>query len=74
MIHVIYLKSYPKGAWLLFSSTQSAETANHEMEAALTKAKAEGHEKPEAVIQTFETSFYVPQILNNVRKQNSLLN
>jgi len=74
MTHVIYLKSHRKGAWLLFSSTSSAETASSEIEEALKQARKEGHENPEAIIQTFDNSFYIPHILTNVKKQNTMLN
>lgn len=74
MIHGIYVRSRPKAKWMLFSTTASSEVAVKEVDEALKAAKDKGHENPEAAIKTFETSFFIPQTLPEIKEQGVVYN
>lgn len=74
MIHGIYLKSRPKSKWQLVSITASPESANHDMDEALKQAKDEGNEEAEVKVQTFESSFWIPHYLNEVKETKPQFN
>jgi hypothetical protein len=74
MIHGIYLKSRPKSKWQLVSVAISAEAANADIEDAIKQAKAEGNDEAQAVAQVFESSFWIPHYLNEVKEQKPLYN
>jgi hypothetical protein len=67
MIHGIYLKSKPKNKWHLVSQTISAEMANMEVEAFKKQAIEEGNEQAEVAIQVFDSAFFIPQFLNELK-------
>lgn len=67
MIHGIYLKSKPKNKWHLVSQTISAEMANMEVEAFKKQAIEEGNEQAEVAIQIFDSAFFIPQFLNELK-------
>lgn len=74
MIHGIYLRNRPKGVWHLVTTTASPESAEHDMNLALKQAKADGNETAEAVIQTFESVFWVPVYLYSVKESKPMFN
>jgi len=74
MIHGIYLKSRPKGKWHLMSTTDSPEAAAHGIDELLKQAKLEGNDNAEAAYRVFETSFHIPELLNEIKPQKSMLN
>jgi hypothetical protein len=74
MIHGIYLKTRPKNKWQLVTVAISAEIANQETEDALKQAKAEGNDLAEVKIQIFDSSFYIPLYLNEVKETKPLYN
>jgi len=74
MIHGVYLKSRPKAKWHLISLSISFEKAAKEVDQALNQAKLEGFEQAEATIQIFDSGFYIPEYLSNVKEQKNLLN
>ena len=74
MIHGIYLKSRPKSKWQLVTVAVSAEIANQEIDDALKQAKAEGNDQAEVKIQTFDSSFYIPLYLNEVKEAKPMYN
>ena len=74
MIHAIYLKSRPKNKWHLVSYAATAEEANLELEEFKQKAIDKGNEQAEAAIQTFESIFWVPEYISEIKKQNPILN
>ena len=74
MVHGIYIKTKPKGKWYLVSLADSAETAARDLENALKKAIKDGNENAEAGIQVFNSSFYIPQMLKQVAKDQPVYN
>jgi len=74
MIHGIYLKSRPKSKWQLVSIAVSIEAANQDINDVLKQAKEEGNEQAEAVAQVFESAFWIPHYLNEVKEQKPLYN
>lgn len=74
MIHGIYLKSRPKSKWHLVSVTASPESAAHDVEEAIKQAKAEGNDEAVAATQVFESSFYIPHYLDELKEQKPMYN
>lgn len=74
MIHGIYLKSRPKGKWHLVSVAISAEAANFDINEALKQAKLEGHEEAEAAAQIFDSTFWIPEFLNEIKQYKPMYN
>ncbi len=74
MIHGIYLKSRPKGRWHLFSLALSAEAANYDLNAALKQAKLTGNDDAQAAVQIFDSSFYIPESLAEIKEQKPMFN
>lgn len=75
MIHGIYLKSRPKGKWHLVSVTSSLEdAAAHDIDELLKQAKLEGYDNAEAASRCFETSFHIPELLNEIKPQKPMFN
>jgi hypothetical protein len=74
MIHGIYLKSKPTSKWHLLTIKLSAQSALKESNLALNKAKLEGNENAEVAIQVFESYFYIPEILQEVKDQKLIFN
>ena len=74
MIHGVYVKSRPKGVWHLVSVAISVEAANYEKTEVLNQARAEGNEKAEAAVQLFESAFFVPEYLHEIKEQKLMYN
>jgi hypothetical protein len=74
MILGIYLKSKPKNKWHLVSVATSAEFANQEVSLFKQQANLNGYEEAEVAIQSFESSFWIPEYISEIRRQESLLN
>lgn len=74
MIHGIYLRSKPKNKWLLVSQTLSPEMANQEVEAFKKQAAKEGYDQAEVAIQTFDSAFFVPESLTEIKERKVLYN
>lgn len=74
MIHGIYLRSKPKNKWHLVSQTISAEMANMEVEAFKKQAIEEGNDLAEVAIQTFDSVFFIPETLVELKERKVLYN
>ena len=74
MIHGIYVKSKPKNKWHLVSQTVSAEMANMEVEAFKKLAIEEGNERAEVAIQIFDSTFFIPQFLSEIKERKPQFN
>ena len=74
MIHGIYLKSRPKGKWHLFSTALSAEAAASESDIALKEALKLGNMKAEVGIKTFDSNFYIPELLSEIKDKKVMFN
>lgn len=70
----IYLKTRPKSKWQLVSVAVTAEGAAFDMKEALDQAKAEGNEQAEVKTQFFDTSFFIPHYLNEVKETKPMYN
>ncbi len=68
MIHGIYLKSRPKNKWQLVTVAVSLEIVNQEIDEALKQAKAEGNDQAEVKVQTFDSAFFIPHYLNEIKE------
>lgn len=74
MMHGIYLKSRPKGMWHLISVAASPEAANHDYTTLLKQIKSEGNDDIQIVIQAFESSYDIPELLKKVKEQKLMYN
>lgn len=74
MIHGIYLKSRPKGKWHLFSIAISAEAANYDSSEALKQAQLSGNDNAEVGIRIFDSNFYIPELLTEIKEQKPMFN
>jgi hypothetical protein len=74
MIHGIYLKSRPKGKWHLVSVAISPEAANREVDDVLKQAQVCGNDQAEAAMQIFESAFYIPEFLSEIKTQKPMFN
>lgn len=74
MIHGIYVKSRPKGKWHLFSTALSAEAANSESDIALKEALKLGNVNAEVGVRTFDSNFYIPELLSEIKDKKVMFN
>lgn len=74
MIHGIYVRNRPKNKWQLVSIAGSPEVAAKDMDEALKQAQAEGHEQAEVGEQVFDSAFWIPHYLNELKEQKSMYN
>ena len=74
MIHGIYLKSRPKNKWHLVSLATSPEAANYKVDAVKKQAEADGNDLAQVAIQTFESSFWIPEYVDEIKERTPLFN
>jgi hypothetical protein len=74
MIHCIYRKSKPKSSWHLVSVATSPEMANQEVDAFLKQAIADGNEDAKVGIKIFDTVFWIPEFLNEIKEETPAFN
>lgn len=74
MVHGIYIRTRPKNKWHLVSITLTPEAAKSGSESALESSKAQGNIEAESIIQTFESSFYIPETLSSTKDQKLMYN
>lgn len=74
MIHGIYLKSRPKAAWHLVSLAISPEAANHDLNEFLVQAQNEGNDQAEVAVQLYESPYFIPEILHQIKEHKVLYN
>lgn len=74
MIHGIYVKNKPKDKWHLFSVTISPEMANQEADQAKKQAELDGHEAAQVGIQIFESVFWIPEYVDEIKEQKPQFN
>jgi hypothetical protein len=73
MYHGVYLRSNPRHTWYLVSVVKSAELATQDREAFLQEAMKNGHHNAETAIQTFETSWLIPETLKEIKEDGKQL-
>ena len=69
MIHGIYIKSRPKNKWHLVSIAISAEAASFEVNVWKKQAKLDGNDLAEVAIQIFDSAFYIPEFMTEIKQQ-----
>lgn len=74
MIHGIYLKSKPKNKWHLVSLAASAEAANLELETFKRRAVDGGNERAEVAVQVFDSLFWIPEYMTEIKEQKPSFN
>lgn len=74
MIHGIYLKTKPKNKWHLVSYAISAEAANNELEEIKKRALDKGNEQAEVAIQVFDSLFWIPEYMTEIKEQKPSFN
>jgi len=74
MIHGIYLKSKPKNKWHLVSLAISAEAANLELETFKKRAVDGGNERAEVAVQVFDSLFWIPEYMTEIKEQKPSFN
>ena len=74
MIHGIYVKSRPKNKWHLFSIAISPEAANCEVDEAKRQSIIDGIENPQVAIQVFDSAFWIPEYIEDIKDQKPLFN
>jgi hypothetical protein len=70
MIHATYVKAHPKAKWVLASIAKSAEAAKQDKQASLQEAKKKGHKEAEAAIQTYSSSWLLPETLKELQEED----
>lgn len=74
MIHGIYLKTKPKNKWHLVSLAISAEAANLELETFKKQAVDDGNERAEVAVQVFDSLFWIPEYVTEIKEQKPSFN
>jgi hypothetical protein len=74
MIHGVYLKTRPQGKWHLVSVAISPEVANLDSDEVLKNALSRGNDKAQVAIQSYDSTFHIPELLSNVKEQKLLFN
>lgn len=73
MIHGIYVRAKPKHRWRLIGVAASGESALRDKNQALAKAKSDGFLDAEAAIKTYESSFFIPENLPEIKTEDKIL-
>ena len=74
MILGVYVKNKPKSKWHLVSVTDSPESANIDLDQARKQSTLEGYDNAEAAIRSFDSAFYIPVFLVEVKESKPLYN
>jgi len=74
MFHVIYVRNKPKKKWVLQSIVASAEEANRDLQKYVDKAKSNGNPDAEGAIQSFDSAFFIPEMLSDINPSKVLYN
>lgn len=74
MIHGIYVKSRPKAKWHLVSIAISPEAANFDVEQHQKQNKLAGRDDAQVGVQLFESTFHIPEYLDELKEYKPLYN
>lgn len=74
MIYGIYVKSKPKNRWHLVSEAVSPEAANYEIDARKKIAASEGNDEAQVAVQIFDSAFWIPEYMDEIKEQKPLFN
>jgi hypothetical protein len=73
-VHAIYRKSKPTAPWHLVSVVASQEMANQEVDLFEKQEKNNGNEQAKVAIQLFDTLFYIPENLTEIKEYKPIFN
>lgn len=73
MIHGIYLRLKPNNLYYLVSASTSAATALHDKTTSLQEALAHGNQKASAKIKTFDSIWFMPSSLKEIKEDPKML-
>jgi hypothetical protein len=74
MIHGIYVRTRPKNKWHLVSISLSLEETKIYIDEALKQAQLEGNDEAEVAYQIFDSAFWIPHYLSEVKEQKAMYN
>lgn len=74
MIHAIYTRSKPTHKWHLVSVALSQEIVSQDLDSLRKQAQLIGSYEQEAVVQTFDTAFNIPEYLTVIKERKLLYN
>jgi hypothetical protein len=69
MIHGIYLRSKPSHKWHLVSVAASQEVANLELDDFRKQATLNGNDEAQVAIQIFDSIFWIPEYIAQIKEQ-----
>ena len=72
MIHATYVQLAPKGLWYLASVSSSAETIKKDKETLIAEAN-EKKKQINVAIQTFPTTWFMPETLKEIKEESNQL-
>jgi hypothetical protein len=74
MIYGIYVKNKPNSKWHRVLMTMSPEAANYEVTERKKIANQGGNEEAQVAIQTFDSAFWIPEYMDEIKERQALLN
>lgn len=74
MIHGVYIKNKINSSWHLVSLTVSIESAKKDALVFREQSEKEGNENAEIIIKTFDSTFYIPEIMRDIKPQKIMYN
>lgn len=73
MIHGVYIRNKPKNLWHLVSVSPSALVAEQDKDTVLQEALKQGNEEAQAAIKTFDSIWFIPESLREIKEDSKLL-
>lgn len=73
MVHGVYIRSRPTSLWHLISVVSSGALAEQDKKTILAEAFKHGNSEAQTAIQTFESVFFIPECLKEIKEDNKLL-
>ncbi len=71
MIHCVYMRRRAKDKWHLVSWTLSPEAVMQDAQELRDKAAKDGNEKIQVAVQSFESNFYIPELLSSIKQSET---
>lgn len=74
MIHGIYVRNKPNQKWHLVHITMSPEAATYEVDERKKQAALNGNDQAEVGIQIFDSAFWIPDYVDEIKDRKPLFN
>lgn len=74
MLLAVFTKNKQKDKWLLYSVVENMEKAKLHSNEAMALAKKMGYDKPEAIVQGYQSVYDIPKMLNKPKPEKLCLN